>query len=60
MYTDNFESLEKVKKTFWENHERRMKELTESMGNLNKPTLDNRIDKQLDQISKDLDDLLKD
>ena len=53
--------LEKTKKNFWNNHERRMNELNELLGKAesNLDSQDSEFDEKMAQINKDLDDLLE-
>ena len=53
--------LEKTKKNFWNNHERRKDELNELLekAESNLDSQDSEFDKKIAQINKDLDDLLK-
>lgn len=51
-----WENLQNAKKSFWENHETRMKDLNSVLDNIVTAVDDNS--KDLEDISKDLNDLL--
>lgn len=51
--------LEKTKENFWNNHERRMNELKETINRIDFEAQNSEFDKKIAQTDKDLDDLLK-
>lgn len=51
--------LEKTKENFWNNHEKRMNELKETINRIDFEAQNSEFDKKIAQINKDLDDLLK-
>ena len=53
-----FKSLEETKTEFWKNHESRMEELTPAISKINTTAKDVEIDRDLEEISKELDALL--
>lgn len=53
-----FKSLEETKAEFWKNHESRMEELNTAISKINTTAKDVEIDRDLKEISKELDALL--
>ena len=53
-----FKSLEETKTEFWKNHESRMEELNTAISKINTTAKDVEIDRDLEEISKELDTLL--
>lgn len=51
--------LEKTKENFWNNHEKRMNELKETINRIDFEAQNSEFDKKIAQTDKDLDDLLK-
>ena len=53
-----FKSLEEIKTEFWKKHESRMEELNTTISKINTTAKDVEIDRDLEEISKELDALL--
>ena len=53
-----FKSLEEIKTEFWKNHEFRMEELNTAISKINTTVKDVEIDRDFEEISKELDALL--
>lgn len=55
-----FKSLEETKNKFWKNHESRMAMLNTELSKINAEVQDDKVDRDLEEIGKDLDTLLND